>query len=63
MSHPLKHDREIVCPHCRVESMHEGIPLVNFPGDGQIFRCPDCKEHFRIGMLLEPFVSLLKRGN
>ena len=56
------YDREIVCPYCGSEQLIERIPLVNFPGDGQIFRCKSCNEHYRVGMVIEPFVSQLRRG-
>ena len=56
----MRYDRNIICPHCGNEQLQSGIPLVEFAGDGRIYQCEACREDYRVGMLLEPFISLLR---
>ena len=56
----MRYDRNIICPHCGSEQLQSGIPLVELAGDGRIYQCEECHEYYRVGMLLEPFISLLR---
>jgi len=58
----MEYDRNIICPHCGSEQIQANIPLVRVVGDGRVFRCDECRKFFRVGMLLEPFVSLLREA-
>ncbi len=56
----LKFDRKIICPHCCGEQMQKNIPVADFLGDGRVYQCKQCRKDYRVGIAIEPYVSLLR---